>query len=371
MGDVPVHIKGFLSRFVVALGLLIGLFALARFGMGWPPLGDIDTDRWIAYPGAAFLGCVFIYASIIALRNPKRAGLIFILAMPVVVFCLAYPATGYLVWYSDGGAFQLPEFPTAIGLSIVFFLPIFAGLALLCRRKRAVHLLVFAVLLAGLVFGLSHWTKAFFPPFAGWSALFLVFGIFWYTTSRRGWSAVLKPRSGSWRQRAIIFSLTCIVILCLDVGMTFGLSAIDSSLFQPDCASRPVFVHPESPYHAVFTVRVIFVGRSVTALTEGKDIFPVAERRDSRVGDWGVGVIQQRFWGLPTWSRLVLLTDFVYRKNETYFIDGTRSQGLLTGMLPIVKGGMHCSRTKLARRAAVELHALQEASGPAAKITSK
>jgi hypothetical protein len=367
-----------LSWFAVALGLLVGFLALARFGMAWPPFGDNDPGwllRWIAYVGGAFLGAVFIAASIVALRNPKRAGLVFILTMPFAVFCLAYPSAGYLVWHSDGsGWFEPPEIPAAIGLTIVFFLPIFTGLPAIRRKKRAVYFFAFTVLLAGIVFGVSHWTKAFLPPFAGWSALFLLFGLFWCGTGNRAWPSLLRPRLRPFSQRVAAFVLTCIVLLCVDVVVTLGLSAMGSSLFSGDCRGKPLFLRPESPYHAVFTARVIFVGRSAEALINDRGFFrdpQIPESRDPRVGDWGIGVVQEKFWGLPSWSRLVLLTNYMYRKNATYFVDGSRGRGLLARMLPIVEGRIGCSRTKLAQDAVVDLRALHDASGPATNITPK
>lgn len=358
-----------LSWGAVGLGSLLGLLALARFGMAWLRFGDSDPGwllRWISYVGGALLGLVFITASMVALRNRKRAGFIFLLLMPVSVFCLAYPSAGYLVWHSDGGGwFVPPEIPTAIGLTVVFFLPIFTGLLALRRGKCMVYLFGATMILAAIVFGLSHWTKAFLPTFGGWSALFLLFGIFWIGTYNRGWSSLLQPRSRSLGQRVAAFLLTCIVVLCVDVGVTFGLSALGSSLFSGDCKGKPLLVRPESQYHAVFTARVIFVGRSMEALTREKGLFRdphIPGSRDPRVGDWAVGVVQEKFWGLPSWSRLVLLTNFIYWKDATYFIDGARGRGLLTRVLPIVEGRVSCSRTKPALDAIIDLRALHELS---------
>jgi hypothetical protein len=357
-----------LSSLAVALGVLVGFFALARFGMAWPPFNDDLPGwllRWISYVGGGLLGPVFIAASFVAVRNRKRAGLIFLVAMPFVVFCLAYPAAGYLVWHSDGsGWFEPPEIPTAVGLTALFFLPIFMGLLAIRGRKWTVYLFAFTVLVAGVVFGLSHWTKAFLPPFAGWSALFLLFGMFWRGTSNRDWPSVLQPRARSLIQRVAVIVVTCIVVLCVDVVVTFGLSALGSSLFSGDCREKPLFVRPESQYHAVFTARVIFVGRSIEALLNSRGFFrdpQIPGARDPRVGDWAVGVVQERFWGLFSWSRLVLLTNFIYWKDATYFVDGSRGRGLLTRALPIVEGRVGCSRTKAAQDAVVDLRALHEA----------
>jgi hypothetical protein len=45
-----------------------------------------------------------------------------------------------LLWYSDGGSWFKPPAPTAIGLTTIFFLPIFAALLAIRYRKRAVYL---------------------------------------------------------------------------------------------------------------------------------------------------------------------------------------------------------------------------------------
>jgi len=357
-----------LSWLVLALGFLLGFLALARFGMAWPPFGDNDPGwllRWISYVGGALLGPVFIASSIVALRNPKRAGLVLLITMPFAVFCLAYPSAGYLVWHSDGGGWlEPPEIPTAIGLTALFFLPIFAGLLALRRRSWTLYLFAFTVVLTGVGFGISHWSKAFLPPFAGWSAIFLLFGLFWRGATNRGWRSVLQPRARSLSQRIAAFALTCIVVLCVDVAVTFGLSALGSSLFSGDCRGKPLFVHPESPFHAVFTARVIFVGRSIEALTRDRGLFrdpQIKGARDPHVGDWAIGVVEERFWGLPSWSRLVLLTNFIYWKDAAYFVDGSRGRGLLTRVLPIVEGRVSCSRTKPVQDAIVDLRALHEA----------
>ncbi len=295
-----------LSWIVVVLGFLIGFLALASFGMAWPPFGDNDPGwlmRWISYIGAAILGPLFIAVSVVALRNPKRAGLILFIAMPFAVFLLGYPAAGHLVWHEHtGGWFEHPVPATTIGLTAMFFLQIYAGLLALLYRRWTVYLFAFTVLSAGFVFGVSHWSKAFLPPFAGWSARFLLFGIYWRGTSRRGWPSVLQPFSRSLSKRILAFTLTCIAVLGTDTLVTFGLSALGSSLFSRDCRGKPLFVRPESPYHAVFTARVIFVGRSIEALTRDRGLFrdpQIPGSRDHRVGDWGIAVVKEKFWGWP------------------------------------------------------------------------
>lgn len=51
--------RNVLSWLAVVLGFLLGILALARFGMAWPPFGDNDPGwllRWISYVGGALLG---------------------------------------------------------------------------------------------------------------------------------------------------------------------------------------------------------------------------------------------------------------------------------------------------------------------------
>ncbi len=101
------------SRLVCCgVGVLeVGFLVLAGFGMAWLPFHDDSPGwllRWIQYVGGALLGAVFLVGTIIALRNRRRAGIIFLSSMPVAVFCLAYPSAGYLVWHSDGGGWFEP-----------------------------------------------------------------------------------------------------------------------------------------------------------------------------------------------------------------------------------------------------------------------
>ena len=353
-----------LSWLAVGVGLLFGFFALARFGMAWPPSNDdlaasLDRiRRWCA--SGAGIPCRLHRRVTESQASGNHlpdlhAGYSFLSRISV------FGISGLAFRVAVGS--KCPEIPTAIGLTAIFFLAIFATLLAIRYRRRAVKLFGATVALTAFVFGLSHWTKAFLPPFGGWSALFLLFGLFWRGTGNRGWPSLLQPRSRPLSQRAAAFVFTCIVVFCVDVVATLGFSALGSSLFSGDCRGKPLFVHPESPYHAVFTARVIFVGRSIEALTRDRGILrdpQIPGSRDPRVGDWAVGVVQERFWGLPLWSRLVLLKNLIYWDDQTYFVDGSRDRGLLSRVLPIVDGRTNCSRTKPAQDALVDLRALRE-----------
>jgi hypothetical protein len=328
--------------------------------MWWLPLGDHGPGwflRWLDFVGIGLFGLAFLVGSIVAPRNPKCAGIIFLVFLPITAFCLAYPESGFLVCHADGGGwFEVPLPLTAIGLTALFFVPFVAPLFTLHHRKWAAIVFAGAALVTILVFVRSRWTPVLVPHLAGYSTPFLLFGLFWLGVDKLGWPSLVQPcpRGSGFQIGAPV--ITCLAVLLLDVALTLGLSALGSSLFGGDCRGKPPFTRPESPRHAVLTARTIFVGRAFQALRGREGI------HDRDVGDWAVSVVQERFWGVPPWRpHLVLLTNFIYRKGETYFIDGTRENGLLTRALPIVEARIGCSRLRLAQDAEVDLHLLREA----------
>ena len=140
-----------------------------------------------------------------------------------------------------------------------------------------------------------------------------------------------------------IFSCAA-AMLCL--AATFALAIWQSSTFGPDCSGRRISTQPLFPGHSVFTAHLIRVGHSTRA--SGRWL-----------GDWAIGRVQDRFWGLSSWTHVVLLTNGTFWEGEKYFIDGSPSQGLLARFLPIVEAGP-CARTKPIVDATLELHLLRE-----------
>lgn len=363
-------IRTALSWLIVVLGFLAGLLALATFGMTWFNFADRSSGwflRWFGIAGVGLLALCFITGSIVAPRNRRSAAVTFLVFMPVAAFCLAYPDAGYLVWYPDGsGVFETPIPSTAIGLTSLFFAPFLILLLTIRHRKRALYLFLISACLAGIPLGMSHWTKALVPRLAGWSAPFALVGLFWLGTHKFGWPPLLPTHPRTLSRRVAVIALSCLIVLCLDVAITFVLSALGSSLFGPDCRGRPLFTHSMFPGHAVFTARVIFVGGSVEGAGHDSGIFHQSHLphlpgdHDPRLGNWAIGVVQEEFWGLPTWApRLVLLTNYIYWKGGTYFVDGTRAHGLLAHMLPIVEGGP-CARTRPEHDAIVDVSVLRK-----------
>jgi hypothetical protein len=280
--------------------------------------------------------------------------------LPLTAFCLGYPSAGFLVWHADGGGwFESPLPLTAIGLTLLFFAPFVAPLFTLRHRERAAIVFALAALVTIPVFVYSRWTSVLLPRLAGSSAPFLLFGLFWLGTHKLHWRVLIQSHPQGLTRRTAGVVITCLAILCADITMTFVRAALTSSLFSGDCNGKPPFTHPQSSYHAVFTARAIYVGLSLGTLLQSRSN-PNA-LHDPHEGEWAIGVVQERFWGVPSrWPHLVLMTNFVYWKGETYFIDGSREHGLLSGALPIVGAGINCSRSRPVKDAVVDLRVLRQ-----------
>ena len=349
---------------VMASGVTLGFLTIVLISMAYAPNFNFHTQdywprNWAAFAGIVLCGLIFLSGSLFALRDRLRAALIFLIGAPLVAFCLAFAGAGYLEWHSDGGGyFESPFISSALWLGVCFFIPFLVPL-LIKRRGRAILLFFILSALVTPVFVFSRWTRSFLPELAGWTALFVAFGWFWLKIDRLQWPTLLtRGRRPTWR-RAANALLISVVVFCLDVVIILGLSAIRSSLWSPDCGAKQPFTHALSTNHTVFTVKAVFVGRSLEWLLPNPN--KPREIKNLPVGTWAIGVVQQRFWGLPPWwPRLVLLTDYVYWKDQTYFIDGHRASGLLTQALPIVEGEIECSRTKPIGDAIIDLRVLRE-----------
>jgi hypothetical protein len=343
-------LKAVLSWLAVALGFLLGIFALAIFGMEWIPtrVGMGWWVPWFTIVGIGLLGLGCTTSSIIATGSRRWAGFILLVLMPFAALGLAYPDSGYLRWDAHlGGVFETPIIPTAFWLTLLFFAPLFLLLLTIRHRKLAALLFAISACVAVVVFSMSRWTKVLVPHLAGWSAPFLVLACFWLGTHKRGWPPLVVRRKRSLTRHFATISIACLSVLLLEITVTLALTAWRSSLNGGDCSRRPLFSQQLSPEHSVFTARVIRVHHQRE--TSGK-----------WAGDWAIGVVQERFWGIPRWGRLVLLTNYPFWEGETYFIDGRRAPGLLTRALPVVDAGTLCTRTRPVSEATVELRVLRQ-----------
>ena len=342
--------KRVLSWFIVALGILLGFLGLSISGQRWLPDPNIHPDWFRPYvqtAGIGLLGLTFLTASLVALRNRRRAGLVFLVCTPIVAFCLAFPDAGFIVW-EGGGLFYSPLLSTALGLGLLFFVPFLLPLFAIQNRRRAIYLFLISAAVVSPVFVTSRWTASLLPKLAAWSALFVVFGLFWLGTHKLGWPALVATRPISVRRRLASAVIGCVLVVTVDLTAMFALTAWQSGTLTHHCDYRGgLFAEPVFPGHTVFTARMIRV--SHRARVSGK-----------WAGDWAIARVQDRFWGLPSMApHFVFLTDGLFWEGETYFIDGRRAQGFLTRHLPIVEA-RPCGRSGPLVDTTLELRVLRE-----------
>jgi len=314
----------------VLVGITIGLLGLVVTGQAsfdQDPNSPVWlTSRFEAF-GPGLLGAAFLVASLAALRGRRWAGLLFLASAPVVAFIFSYPGAGF-VWKPDGsGVFELPLPSTAVGLACLFYAPFIAPLFAIGKRKRAVFLFLVPAAIAVLVFAGSRWTSVLLPRLAAWSALFLAFGAFWFGTYKHGWPTLLPLQPTSLKRKLGMAFIECLLVGVLLLTGTFAFTVLRAtSGWSVNCRSSGLFVKPVTPQHAVFIARLIWVGHKTKVSGEW-------------AGDWAIGVVQERFWGLQPWSpHFVLLTNQIFWEGETVFMSGLRPRGFLTRFLPIVDG---------------------------------
>lgn len=309
---------------------------------------DYWPKNWAGFVGIVLFSLTFLTASLIALRNRKRAALIFFVISPFVAFCAAFASAGYLEWHADGGGyFESPFISTALWLALLFFIPFLLPLFAIRNRKRAVFLFLIPALLVSPVFVFSRWTGSFLPELAGWSLLFVAFGSFWLGTHKLGWPPLVSPRPRSLMRRFAAFGATVLLVVFMEIAGTLALTIAGSSLFG-ECGDRHPFVRPVSPEQIVMTARLIWIGRLGREGIGGKP------------GLVGIGIVERQYWG-PRMQHIVLLTDNVFWKGETYFVEGGRETGLLARFLSIVSTGV-CSRTRPLADAEIDLREVNKGS---------
>ena len=251
---------------VASLGAVVGFLGLVQISQASPPTFSLDSGNywpkdWAGFVGIVLFALVLLVASLVALHNRRRAGFAFLVSAPILAFCCAFASAGDLEWHSDGGGyFESPFISTALWLALLFFAPL--ALTVLFRRNKRRAALVFLISAAIVtpVFIRSPWTPSFLPLLTGWLALFVAPGLLWLLIDKYGWPPLRVPRERTPGKRVASFWAVFLVIVGLDVVMSFASSAMRSSLWGPDCWSKQPFVHSLSPRHTVFTARVIFVG---------------------------------------------------------------------------------------------------------------
>jgi hypothetical protein len=355
-------LKATLSWAVAALGFLIGLFLASVLISRSPSTGMYSAGlglRALAFVGLWLVAIGLLAGSIAALRNPRRAAIIFLSLLPVTALCLAYPDMAVEPVSADAvHVFDLPLLLEVAGLTVLFFVPILVPLFFFDNRKRAGISFVVGLLVAALAFARFRWTELLLRDLIIVSAPLLLFGLFWLGANSFGWPGLLRSWPQSTFRRFSSGVVVIVVLACASAAMAVVTAAYGSSLFSGDCRAKHPFTNATYESHAVFTARAVYVGLS---LSSRRQIRQNPQVIDPRVGDWAIGTVQERFWGMPAgWPHLVLMTNFVFWKGETYFIDGDRVRNI-AGILPVVEGGIGCSRSRRVEDAIIDMRLLHQA----------
>ncbi len=317
--------RTFVRWLFVILGMLAALAAPIAYRDGWvgqdPPV-PVQLTLILQIAGAACLTLILVTSSFTALCSARIAGIMLLVATPVVAFALAYSGAGFMASDADGQVvFRLPSIGGAAAIAVSFYLPFVVLFAARKRRSAVLFLLASALPIAFLLAVVSG-AAALVPGLIRSSALLLVFGAFWLGTHWLGWPP-LRTGSGGWTGRLFMTVAVCLLISFLLIGGTVARSAMQSSLWTPDCSGSGLFARPLSSSHVVITARILRTAH--TNKIAGK-----------WAGSWAIAIVKERFWGLPSWIRVVLLTNGIYWEDNTYLVSGARAYGALARLLPIV-----------------------------------
>lgn len=117
------------------------------------------------------------------------------------------------------------------------------------------------------------------------------------------------------------------------------------------CGPPPPYLKPLAPWQALFTARILYVGRvdSKSAMQSGH-----------RFGPWAIAHVNHRYWGLPWWSSsIVVIAPGRFQEGEAYFVDGRVGWLPHSRFLPIVSTPA-CNRTQALSEAVVDTRILNQ-----------
>jgi hypothetical protein len=155
-------------------------------------------------------------------------------------------------------------------------------------------------------------------------------------------------------RRAVV--LFCCFVLLLFVGVSVATFVVVRQLGEwtaaIDCIPRPPSVKPRDKWQALFTARMLYVGRTDSDATQS----------GRRFGPWAIAYVKHRYWGLPWWNPgIVVLAPGRFQEGETYFVEGQVGYLRHSRYLPIIFTVL-CSRTQPLSEAVVDTRILS--AGP-------
>ena len=303
-------LKHVVSWIVIVPGLLLGVLGVRTLEVA-DVFGSNSPLEWSRILGCSVAAFLIPLASVIAIGNRRRASLLTLIAAPTMGVCA-------VLWQE--------------------------------RLERPYEDVSF--LQAVVIFTLV-------------SLFFLAPGLFWYFTSRAKWPPLMPSRSMRGfriQARALVCSLLFGASVLTGLILTFLLP--HQWVYIPDrgrCRDTYSTVSaPRFPDSVIFTARVALVGSRMLY--------------DPEHSDWCFARVERRYVGLPWWAPgLVVLRGYYFKKGEKgeYFVDGRRSQGLLTHFLPVFQP-YFCCHMQPFDRAVADLRVLDDgASKPGVRVIGR
>ena len=244
---------------------------------------------------------------------------------------------------------------TAVGVTTYFLvlagviaglLPIVASLVATCDPRTAARMILWATPLApffALLFS-SHF-GGILCSLALFTGVIVIPGCFWYAAARRNWP---PPLSDSFMpRRRSLRGVFGVVLTCFFIAGSFVWSlALPWWPLVGDCGGLPVLDEQGHPLGIDFTAKILFVG----------------PRTFHGFSLWSIARVEQRFSGSSWWPSNIVILRGTFKPTDTsaeYFVEGARSVGALTRLLPLIER-LPCGHTGTRNYAAVAIRILRD-----------
>jgi len=163
-------------------------------------------------------------------------------------------------------------------------------------------------------------------------------------------AGTVKRKGMRFRRGLVVVCLTTLIVIA---GIATAIFEVVTHIpgSSVTCGPPSPYLKPRDQWHALFTARVLYVGR-----VDRK----YAMQSGHRFGPWAIARVEHRYWGLPWWSsQVVVLAPGWYQEGTIYFVDGKSGWLPYSKYLPIAYTGA-CNRTQPLSEAVVDTRILSQ-----------
>jgi len=298
-----------------------------------------------------------------------------ILTAVASIFWLSY------VGVQNGPSFKAPlsDWLSTLLLILAGIVPLFATLISLHNHRLAALLCFSLAVTLALYLSVILLIGGNFPPellrpsvekpaiqVGGLLFMFLLLvvpGPLWFIAHTSRWAPVLS-KALSLRSTATLIIVAFLLVVISIIMMNAR------TLESPECHSVPQpFAEQQRPNQAVFTTRLLWTHLLWPSQLTSHEHPEVLRKY------LGVARVETRFWGLPKWATVVLLTylergpDNYFQVGKIYFVDGRHAPGSISRFLPTFD--VYCTRTALLTDAEVDLRAIHDGRPDGVRIMGR